>query len=67
MGARYDSDAFKFTRPLALTAIGNKLGFWKREQLDVELDIDEVPLADGPSRLTDRNIRRDIANQVNHP
>ena len=30
---RYDSDAFKFTRPLALTAIGNTLGFWKPEQL----------------------------------
>jgi len=44
-------------------------GFWKREQLDIELepDIDEVSLADGPSRLTDRNIRRDIVNRVNHP
>jgi hypothetical protein len=36
---RHDSDAFKLTRPLALTAIGNKLGFWKREQLDIELEL----------------------------
>ena len=63
---RYDSDAFKFTRPLALTAIGNTLGFWKPEQLGIELehDIDEVSLAGGPPRLADRNIRRDIANRV---
>jgi hypothetical protein len=59
----------KFSRPLALTAIGNTLGFWNREQLGIELepDIDEVSLAGGPSRLTDRNIRRDITNRVNHP
>ena len=26
--ARHESDAFKFTRPFALTAIGNTLAFW---------------------------------------
>ena len=29
--ARHDSDAFKFTRPFALTAIGNTLAFWKHK------------------------------------
>jgi transcriptional regulator GlxA family with amidase domain len=45
--ARHDSDAFKFTRPFALTAIGNTLAFWNREQLGIELQpgIDEVSLA----------------------
>jgi hypothetical protein len=44
---RHDSDAFRFTRPFALTAIGNRLVFWNREQLGTELvpDIDEVLLA----------------------
>ena len=35
--ARHDSDAFKFTRPFALTAIGNTVAFWNREQLGIEL------------------------------
>jgi transcriptional regulator GlxA family with amidase domain len=45
--ARHDSDAFQFTRPFALTAMGNTLAFWKREQLGIELapGVDEVSLA----------------------
>lgn len=45
--ARHDSDAFQFTRPFALTAIGNTVAFWNREQLGIELTpgIDEVSLA----------------------
>jgi putative intracellular protease/amidase len=45
--ARHASDAFVFTRPFALTAMGNTLAFWKREQLGIELlpGIDEVSLA----------------------
>ncbi|WP_137389459.1 DJ-1/PfpI family protein [Rhodoligotrophos defluvii] len=45
--ARHDSDAFKFTRPFALTAILNTLTFWNREQLGIELapGVDEVSLA----------------------
>jgi putative intracellular protease/amidase len=45
--ARHDSDAFQFTRRFALTAIGNTLAFWNREQLGIELTagIDEVSLA----------------------
>jgi putative intracellular protease/amidase len=45
--ARHDSDAFTFTRPFALTAIGNTLAFWRREQFGLELTpgIDEVSLA----------------------
>ena len=45
--ARHDSDAFKFTRPFALTAIGNRLAFWNRKQLGIELapGVDEVSLA----------------------
>jgi putative intracellular protease/amidase len=45
--ARHDSGAFKFTRPFALTAIGNTLAFWNREQLGIPLTpgIDEVSLA----------------------
>ena len=44
---RHDSDAFKFTRPFALTAIGNTLAFWNRETLGIELSpgMDEVSLA----------------------
>jgi transcriptional regulator GlxA family with amidase domain len=44
---RHRSDAFAFTRPFALTAIGNTLVFWKRERLGLALtpDIDEVSLA----------------------
>lgn len=43
----HDSQAFKFTRPFALTAIGNTLAFWRRERLGMELQpgIDEVALA----------------------
>lgn len=45
--ARHDSSAFKFTRPFALTAIGNTLAFWNREEFGIALlpDIDEVSLA----------------------
>jgi putative intracellular protease/amidase len=45
--ARHDSNAFKFTRPFALTAIGNTLAFWNREQLGIALlpGVDEVSLA----------------------
>jgi transcriptional regulator GlxA family with amidase domain len=45
--ARHDSDAFRFTRPFALTAIRNTAAFWKREQLGIELrpGVDEVSLA----------------------
>jgi putative intracellular protease/amidase len=45
--ARHDSDAFRFTRPFALTVLGNTLAFWNREQLGIELEpgVDEVALA----------------------
>jgi putative intracellular protease/amidase len=45
--ARHDSGAFQFTRPFALTAIGNTMAFWNREQLGLELapGADEVALA----------------------
>ena len=45
--ARHDSDAFAFTRPFALTAIGNTAAFWARERLGIELKdgADEVSLA----------------------
>jgi putative intracellular protease/amidase len=45
--ARHDSDAFKFTRPFALTAIGNTVAFWAHERLGIELKpgVDEVSLA----------------------
>jgi putative intracellular protease/amidase len=45
--ARHDSGAFQFTRPFALTAIGNTVALWKREQLGIELapGVDEVSLA----------------------
>jgi transcriptional regulator GlxA family with amidase domain len=45
--ARHDSKAFAFTRPFALTAIGNTLAFWNREELGIGLepDVDEVALA----------------------
>lgn len=45
--ARHDSDAFKFTRPFALTAIGNTLAFFNHEQLGIQLTpgMDEVSLA----------------------
>jgi hypothetical protein len=45
--ARHASDAFSFTRPFALTAIGNMLAFWTHEQLGKEIapGLDEVSLA----------------------
>jgi putative intracellular protease/amidase len=45
--ARHASDAFAFTRPFALTAIGNTAAFWARERLGIELKdgTDEVSLA----------------------
>jgi putative intracellular protease/amidase len=45
--ARHASDAFKFTRPFAMTVMGNKLAFWNRDRLGVELSpgLDEVSLA----------------------
>ena len=45
--ARHTSDAFQFTRPFALTAIRNTVGFWNREQLGIPLTpgVDEVSLA----------------------
>lgn len=44
---RHNSDAFKFTRPFALTAIRNTAAFWAHEQLGIELKggVDEVSLA----------------------
>ena len=35
--ARHHSGAFQFTRPFALTAMGNTMAFWNRERLGVEL------------------------------
>jgi putative intracellular protease/amidase len=45
--ARHESDAFKFTRPFAMTAIGNTAAFWAHERLGIELKpgVDEVSLA----------------------
>ncbi len=45
--ARHRSAAFRFTRPFALTVMGNTLAFWKREALGIELvpGVDEVSLA----------------------
>jgi transcriptional regulator GlxA family with amidase domain len=45
--ARHDSDAFRFTRPFALTAIRNSIAVWNREELGIELTpgVDEVSLA----------------------
>ncbi|TIN27307.1 MAG: hypothetical protein E5Y31_13735 [Mesorhizobium sp.] len=44
---RHDSQAFRFTRPFALTAIGNTLAFWNREEFGMRLTpgVDEVSLA----------------------
>jgi putative intracellular protease/amidase len=46
-GARHRSDAFKFTRPFAVTALANRLAFWGHEQLGMEVrpGVDEVSLA----------------------
>lgn len=45
--ARHESDEFIFTRPFALTAIGNTAAFWAHERLGIELrdGVDEVSLA----------------------
>lgn len=45
--ARHVSAAFAFTRPFALTALGNTLAFWTHEQLGLALTpgLDEVSLA----------------------
>ncbi len=45
--ARHDSGAFQFTRPFALTAIGNTAAVWNWEQLGIEIapGVDEVALA----------------------
>lgn len=44
--AHHASDAFKFTRSFALTVMSNKLAFWNREKLGIELrpGVDEVAL-----------------------
>lgn len=43
----HDSARFQFTRPFALTALGNGVAFWKHETLGLEIEpgIDEVSLA----------------------
>jgi putative intracellular protease/amidase len=45
--ARHVSAAFTFTRPFALTVIGNTLAFWNRDELGIELSpgVDAVSLA----------------------
>jgi putative intracellular protease/amidase len=45
--ARHVSSAFAFTRPFALTAIGNSVARWNHEDLGIELTpgVDEVSLA----------------------
>ncbi len=45
--ARHDSEAFRFTRPFALTAIGNTAAVWNWQQLGIEIapGDDEVALA----------------------
>lgn len=45
--ARHDSDAFRITRPFALTVLRNRLAFWNRETLGLRLapGVDEVSLA----------------------
>src|SRR3546814_19757290 len=53
--ARHNSDAFKFTRSFALTAVRNRLAFWSRAELGIALrtGIDEASvdlLADAWSR-----------------
>jgi putative intracellular protease/amidase len=73
--ARHDSQAFQFTRPFALTAIGNTAAFWNREQLGLELapGVDEVSLAlvaDAWSRTYRSRVvtfsRTDGAQQTRH-
>jgi transcriptional regulator GlxA family with amidase domain len=45
--ARHDSQAFRFHRAFALTAMNNRLAFWRHEALGLRLspDMDEVSLA----------------------
>ena len=45
--ARHDSAAFRFTRPFAVTVMGNMAAFWNRDRFGIELSpgIDEVSLA----------------------
>jgi putative intracellular protease/amidase len=45
--ARHNSAVYKFTRPFALTAMGNRLAFWDHEELGLALTpgVDEVALA----------------------
>ncbi|MDP3802288.1 DJ-1/PfpI family protein [Brevundimonas sp.] len=45
--ARHDSSAFRFSRPFALTVMGNTAAIWNRETLGLELapGVDEVSLA----------------------
>lgn len=45
--ARHRSAAFRFNRPFAKTVLGNRLAFWNRERLGLELTpgMDEVSLA----------------------
>ena len=45
--ARHDSGAFKLTRTFALTVLGNKVPFWNRERLGIQLKpgVDETSLA----------------------
>src|SRR3546814_20354419 len=45
--ARHNSDAFKFTRSFALTAVRNRLAFWSRAEMGIALrtGIDEAALA----------------------
>lgn len=44
---RHASDAFRLTRPFALTVLGNRLAIWNRDRLGIELrpGMDEVSLA----------------------
>lgn len=45
--ARHDSGAFQLTQPFATTAMRNRLAFWNRDELGIELvpGVDEVTLA----------------------
>jgi putative intracellular protease/amidase len=45
--ARHDSAAFKFTQEFAVTAMANRLPFWRHEQLGLQITpgVDEVSLA----------------------
>lgn len=45
--SRHHSDAFKLTRPFAMTVMKNSAAFWNRDRLAIELepDMDEVSLA----------------------